>query len=122
MKKTRHIYGPNQSKKRLYSIWRLMTDRCYNSKHTEFGIYKNKGYTPWKRFIVFRRWALSNGYRDDRSFEILDSHIGYSPLNCYWTSLNEDKSVEEKPVRFKVFRHNIVRLYAKFKNLFRSKK
>lgn len=81
------------STSRLYTRWRSMKDRCYNTASPSYPMYGGKGVTicdEWRNsFGPYRDWCLDNGY----SFNLeLDKDIGsnrlgispaiYSPETC----------------------------------------
>jgi len=76
---------------RLYSIWCNMNSRTSDySIHTA---YKNINVcNEWKSFIIFKEWAIANGYTDDLTIDRIDPNKDYTPKNCRWLSLSENSA------------------------------
>ena len=86
------------SKTRLYRIWRAMKERCYNPHNKRYKHYGGRGIKvcdEWRNdFMVFREWALKNGYDETAPYgqctiERVNNDEGYFPFNCVWTTLQE---------------------------------
>ena len=78
---------------RLYTIWKNMRQRCNNPNSQDYNIYGGRGIKiceEWNDYSVFHKWALNNGYSQDRSIDRINVNSGYSPNNCRWaTSLEQ---------------------------------
>lgn len=82
-----------KSHTRLFSIWSGMRDRCINGNHASSVHYKDRGITicnEWDLFVVFEKWALSNGYTDTLTLDRIDITQGYSVDNCEWVTRAEN--------------------------------
>lgn len=90
------------SKTRLYRIWCAMRDRCSRQGAINFKYYGGKGIEVCKEwnedYQAFKKWALSNGYRDDLTIDRINSDIGYRPENCCWITRQENaiKAVKKR--------------------------
>lgn len=83
---TKHGY----SKTRLYRIWKYMRKRCRNPNDSNFHKYGARGICVCKEwddsFLLFREWAISNGYNDSLSLDRINNDGNYEPNNCRWAS------------------------------------
>ena len=52
--------------------------------------------------MVFRDWALANGYQDDLSIERIDNDGPYSLDNCRWATIQEQNSNTRQSVRVEI--------------------
>ena len=88
-----HCYIHGGRNTRLYTIWRGMKARCYNSNNPAYPRYGGRGITicdEWRHdFTAFRDWAISHGYRDDLSIDRIDNDGDYAPDNCRWATAKE---------------------------------
>lgn len=78
------------SKERLYRTWKGMHNRCYDPKHDRYRWYGGKGISicdEWHDFLIFREWALVNGYTDDLTIDRIKSDRSYCPDNCQWVDM-----------------------------------
>ncbi len=81
------IHG--KSSLRLYTIYHNMKARCNNPKHTNFKDYGGRGIKickAWNTYLVFEKWALSNGYKENLTLDRRINSQGYKPSNCRWVS------------------------------------
>lgn len=80
------------SKTRLYKIWAGMHKRCENNNTSNYSDYGGRGITvchEWDDFVVFKDWALKNGYTDSLSIDRIDVNGCYCPDNCRWSTKRE---------------------------------
>lgn len=80
---------------RLYRIWKDMRRRCNNKDRTDYARYGGRGIKvceEWNGYFVpFRDWSLSNGYNYDLSIERIDNDGDYTPDNCCWITMDEQR-------------------------------
>jgi hypothetical protein len=105
--KTIHKDSIKGHRKRLYSIWVNIKQRCFNQKATSYPRYGGKGITmceEWENdYRNFKAWALCNGYDDDLTIDRIDNKGNYEPLNCRWVTC---KDQSRNTSRNKLFEHN----------------
>jgi DNA-directed RNA polymerase subunit RPC12/RpoP len=90
----------------IHNTWRGMLDRCYKLSCTRYADYGGKGITvceEWRKdFIVFKDWALANGWEPglqiDKDKLCNDLNILpklYSPKTCLWVTPAENVKYRE---------------------------
>lgn len=89
----KHGGAKRGSRNPLYSAFRAMHSRCYSVNTRNYRWYGAKGIkvcSEWHDFVVFREWAMANGYQPgltlDREFEDRD----YCPSNCSYVTQSEN--------------------------------
>lgn len=83
---------------RLYtSVWNKIFQRCYNQNNPDYRNYGGRGIKvcdEWHSYIIFREWAIANGYDDSAPYGVctldrIDVNGDYSPDNCRFVGLKE---------------------------------
>lgn len=84
---------------RLHKIYEHMMYRCYNPKSVNYKYYGARGIgvcEEWRNNpMLFKKWALSNGYNSTLTLDRIDSNKGYSPDNCRWVTM-KDQSINKR--------------------------
>lgn len=81
---------------RLWNTYYSMLERCYNEKSAMYYRYGKRGIIvcdEWKEsFVVFRKWALANGYNEHLTIDRIDNDGNYTPDNCKWSTPREQSN------------------------------
>lgn len=63
-----------------------MKTRCYNPKSDNYKNWGGKGIIiceDWKiNFMLFYKWAMSNGYKNNLTIDRINNDKNYEPDNC----------------------------------------
>lgn len=74
----------------LYGVWHTMRSRCSLPTNTRYAYYGARGIrvcSEWdESFVVFRDWAVANGYRPGLVIDRKDTYGNYEPSNCRWVT------------------------------------
>lgn len=86
---------------RLYRIWHSMIKRCSLITDKDYSNYGMRGISvcdEWRDYIIFKEWALSNGYADNLTIDRIDNDGNYCPANCRWTTYKEQRLNARPPI------------------------
>lgn len=88
------------TKSRPYAIWRRIRDRCSNPNDFNYKWYGGRGISvceEWANsYIVFKTWAMANGYKDNLTIDRINNMGNYEPSNCQWITQSENSSKKPK--------------------------
>ena len=76
----------------LYYVWRGMRNRCTSKASRIYKYYGARGISvceEWNKYDNFKKWALSNGYKQGLSIDRVDVNGNYEPSNCRWITQRE---------------------------------
>ena len=100
MKERKHLIGNKHGFKhggkgtKLYQVWINMKQRCYNINDNHFTNHGGRGITicpEWTNdYIVFRDWALNNGYAEGLQINRILNDGNYEPSNCDFVPIEEN--------------------------------
>lgn len=82
-----------------------MKQRCNNPRHTAASWYHDAGIrvcAEWNdSFECFQLWATQNGYYDGATIDRIDPDKNYSPENCRWISIEENRNRARRRKKYK---------------------
>lgn len=78
----------------LYFCWHDLKNRCNNNKYRAYHRYGGRGITvcnEWQNdFVIFKDWALSNGYKIGLVIDRKNNDGNYEPSNCRFITQSEN--------------------------------
>jgi len=87
-------HGESHPKTKLYYIWVGIKQRCFNPKSREYKYYGKRGIivcSEWRNnYLIFKTWALANGYQEGLTIDRIDNNGNYEPSNCQFITRSEN--------------------------------
>lgn len=84
------------SKTKLYHVWVMMKQRCYNCCNKDYKDYGARGiivHGQWiNNFKVFHEWAIAAGYEEGLTLDRINPNGNYEPNNCRWITNAEQQN------------------------------
>lgn len=73
---------------RLYNIWYMMKNRCFDKKHMYYGNYGGRGITVCDRWLNFENFILDMypTYKEGLKLDRINNDGNYEPNNCRWVT------------------------------------
>lgn len=82
-----------ESRTKLYHVWATMKNRCNDENNANYRHYGGRGIqvcNEWSQdYVVFRDWAVENGYSEGLTLDRINVNGNYEPLNCRWITQEE---------------------------------
>jgi len=79
-------------KEKLYNVWQQMRYRCNVKTNKNYYKYGARGISVCKEwdesYLVFRKFALENGYKIGLSIDRINNDGNYEPSNCRWVNMD----------------------------------
>lgn len=84
-------------KKRTYTSWRGMKNRCLNPKNISYKNYGGRGITICPRWLKFENFFIDMDERPkNKSLDRIDNSGNYCKSNCKWSTRTEQNNNKRK--------------------------
>lgn len=80
---------------KLYNVWAGMLQRVRDTNRPDAKYYSLKGvkvFKEWEDYIVFKQWALQNGYKDGLTIDRINTDGDYTPDNCRFITIADQQN------------------------------
>ncbi len=80
-----YLFRHGKTPPSLYRKWMAIHERCEDKGHVGYHRYGGRGIKvcrQWDSFVVFRKWALSNGWKPGLEIDRRNNDGDYRPGNC----------------------------------------
>ena len=81
------------SNTKIYKTWHEMFRRCTNKKHHAYERYGARGISvckEWEDPLIFKEWALNNGYDSNLQIDRINNDGNYEPSNCRFVTAKDN--------------------------------
>lgn len=78
----------------LYAKWMHIRKRCNVKSNTAYKNYGAKGITvckSWGNYLIFKKWALSSGFKKGLTIDRINPKGNYTPSNCQWITFDQNR-------------------------------
>ena len=102
----------NDTNTHLHNAWMSIRRKCKDVNYKSFMSYGGVGVAvceEWQEYVVFKKWALENGYRQGLFLNRRDIDGDFTPNNCFWDNKRERprRSSNEHLITYNGETHNI---------------
>ena len=91
---------------KLYAVWKHMKQRILNPNDKGYKDYGGRGIIicpEWTNdYIVFRDWALSNGYQEGLEINRILNDGNYEPNNCNFVPRKENNRNQRNTITMEI--------------------
>ena len=101
------------SKTKLYNVWMNMLIRCNQKNSEDYPRYSGRGISvcdEWSEYLVFKKWALDNGYKEGLFIDRIDNNGNYLPNNCRFVS-QKDSNRNKSNIKLSMRKANMLRIF-----------